>query len=182
MLDPAILQSLDAPLPPQVPTIVHERVWQSSLAQQAERIGRRMADSFEADAQKWIGTIERRMKEAEAFKLGGAASPEERRQFAATIEDFEAYGEMRAKEAARLAKQIRRDVKAIFKIDPSLAAIYRSTGERLIAIDKRIIAVILDFALFLRASLAEFDPDSRGGPTFSNGADLAKHLESLLAA
>jgi hypothetical protein len=85
-------------------------------------------------------------------------------------------------QGARLVKRLRRDVKALFRIDPSLGAAARLIGDRLVTTEKRIVQGLLDYALFLRAVRAEGDPASRGGPTFHDVEDLARHLNDLAAA
>lgn len=182
MLDPAILQHLEAPMPPQVPTIVHERVWQTTAAEQAERLGRRLIDSFKTSAQGYINDVNRLMKEMEVLQPEAPGDEDIMRRMNRLVDDVETYAELRAKDSARLAKRINRDVKAMFKQDPSVAAVQRSFGAEIIATEKRMISTLLDFALFLRTCRAQFDAESRGGKTFDSESDLSEYLSGLLAA
>ncbi|MEN3238901.1 hypothetical protein PUR29_36310 [Methylobacterium ajmalii] len=182
MIDPAILLTLQVPFPPEQPTLVEERVLQSTVGAQAERIGRRLADSFDASADAWIGAMERARLSAEHAKVSSVAAEEDIQTLDSLIADFEAMADIRAKRGARAQRQITRDVKATFKVDPSLAAARRAFGARITATEKRVIEALLEYALFLRAVRAEINPASRGGQTFETMDDLERALASLGAA
>lgn len=181
MLDPAIIESLHIPFPPERPAMVEEQVLRSAAAEQAARIGRRLADSFDTAADTWIATMERARRSAEGATIE-SESPADLRTLSATIDDFEAVAEMRAKHGARLQKRIAREVKAVFQSDPSLAAAHRAFGGRIVTTEKRIVDALLDYALFLRAVRAEIDPLARSGPTFDTSDGLANYLSGLGAA
>ena len=53
MFDPAILLSLEAPMPPQMPAMVIEQTWRSADGDRVEWVGRRYADAFDATADAW---------------------------------------------------------------------------------------------------------------------------------
>ena len=184
MLDPAILHSLEARFPPEQPAIVEERVWQSVAGDQAERIGRRIADSFEAAANEWIAVMERGRERIGDVQI--QINPEtlavDLAVFDRLVEDFEALADLRARRAAREERRHKRSVKASFASDPSVGAARRAFGQRIVAVEKRVIEALLDYALFLRAIRSEIDPRARGGPTFSSTADLQRHLAGLGAA
>lgn len=182
MLDPAILLSLQVPLPPEQPVLVQERMLQSAAGAQADRIGRRLADSFEAAADEWLASMERARVSVEHAKVESQAVEEDLRTLTSTIEDFEAVASIRAKRGASLQRKMAREVKAAFKVDPSVAAARRAFGGRIVATEKKVVDALLDYALFLRAVRADINPASRGGRTFDNAADLERQLASLGAA
>lgn len=182
MLDPAILHSLQARFPPEQPAIVEEQVWRSVAGEQAERIGRRMADSFDKAADEWIASMDRARLDAEHARIESAAAAEDIALLTGVIDDFEAMADLRARRGAKLERRLRREVKAAFRGDPSVAAAKRAFGQRLVATEKRVIDALLDYALFLRAIRTEIDPGARGGPTFDSSQDLERHLTSLGAA
>ncbi|GJE70286.1 hypothetical protein [Methylorubrum podarium] len=181
MLDPAIIESLHIPFPPERPALVEEQVLRRAAAEQALRIGRRLADGFDAAANSWIATMERARRSVEGATIE-SRSAEDLRLLSATIDDFETVAEMRAKQGARLQKRIAREVKTAFRTDPSLAAAHRAFGGRIVATEKRIVDALLDYALFLRAVRADIDPAARGGRTFETTDDLAGYLAGLGAA
>ncbi|MEH3120256.1 MAG: hypothetical protein PGN25_22415 [Methylorubrum populi] len=181
MLDPVVLESLHIPFPPERPVLVEEQVLRSAATEQAARIGRRLADGFDAAADAWIATMERAHRSVEHATIE-SASPADLRTLSATIDDFETVAEMRAKHGARLQKRIAREVKPVFQTDPSLAAAHRAFGGRIVATEKRIVDALLDYALFLRAVRAEIDSSTRGGPTFETSDSLARYLAGLGAA
>ncbi|UYW26082.1 hypothetical protein [Methylorubrum extorquens] len=178
MLDPAVIESLRIPFPPERPMLVEEQVLRSAAAEQALRIGRRLADGFDAAADSWIATMERVRRSVEGAPIEGQ-SPDDLQLLSATIDDFETVAEMRAKHGARLQKRIAREVKTAFQTDPSLAAAHRAFGGRIVATEKRIVDALLDYALFLRAVRAEIDPAARGGRVFEATDDLARYLASV---
>ncbi|KQT50294.1 hypothetical protein ASG52_25745 [Methylobacterium sp. Leaf456] len=59
MPDPALLPDTELRFPPERPAIAIERNWQSFAATQADRIGRRLNDSFDKVADDWIESINR---------------------------------------------------------------------------------------------------------------------------
>jgi hypothetical protein len=181
MLDPAIAESLHIPFPPERPMLVEEQVLRSAAAEQAIRIGRRLADGFDAAADVWIATMERARRSVEAATIVSHAS-DDLQTLSATIDDFETVAEMRAKQGGRLQKRIAREVRATFQSDPSLAAAHRAFGGRIVATERRIVDALLDYALFLRAVRADIDPAARGGRTFETTDDLAGYLVGIGAA
>jgi hypothetical protein len=182
MLDPAILSALEARMPPSPPPIAEERMWQSPAGAAAERVGSKLAAAFQAQADAWMAELDETKRQFESLPVPGPMTEWERAQLTDLVEEYEAHADFRAKHSARLAKRIRKEVKAYFKTDPSLGAAARAVGDKLIATDKRIVEGLLDYALFLRALRAEGDPASRGGPVFDDAAALAKHLDTLAAA
>ena len=75
-----------------------------------------------------------------------------------------------------------REAKAYFALDPSLGAVYRDMGARLIAIDDRVLKGLTDYALFLRGVRAERDPAPRGIRRFTNAKSLLADLKKRAAA
>ena len=78
------------------------------------------------------------------------AVDEDLRTLTTVIEDFEAVAAIRAKRSARRQRQVAREVKATFKVDPSVAAARRAFGGRIVATEKKVVDALLDYALFLR--------------------------------
>lgn len=93
MLDPAILESLHIPFPPERPALVEDQVLRSAAAEQAARIGRRLADGFDAAADSWIATMERARRSVESATIE-SESPADLQTLSATIDDFETVAEM----------------------------------------------------------------------------------------
>lgn len=178
MLDPAIIQM---PLPPEMPQIAIERVWVSSVAEQAKRRADRLIREFEAQLGTWKATIDQLKTTTLVQAPTAHFTQEERAEIDQLIQDFEAHAEQRATVNARMAKRAARDVKRQSATDPSLAAVTRTFKDRLVVLDREIIDAVLDYALFLRAFRSDRIPDSRGGRTFEDPADLARYLDSELA-
>ncbi|MCJ2074061.1 hypothetical protein MKK68_00040 [Methylobacterium sp. E-016] len=168
-------------MPPQPPVMVQERVWQSPGGAAQQRLAQRLADDYDARATAWLARMDNVKAEAEEISSLGLASPDDLATMDNIIEEYEAHADVRALFSSRLVKRIRREVKAMFEIDPSVAAAARDGGNRLIATDKKIVEALLDYALFLRALRAEGSGEAHGGPTFDNADDLQRHLDSLAA-
>lgn len=181
MVDPAILLSLEALTPPQPPVTVQERVWLSPLGSAAQRVSQRLVDDYRAKVAAWSQQLGAFKAQIEAIHPAAPESAETLTILDRLIEDYEAHADIRALLSGRLAKRVRRDVKALFKIDPSLGAVCRSVGDTLVATDKAIVKELLDFALVLRALRAEASGEDRGGPTFDDPDALRKHLDDLAA-
>lgn len=181
MIDLALLQLLEPPLPPELPQLAVERVWLSSAAEQAKR----SADRLVRDCEERIAGWKRKISDLKTAIASQAPaqmlSEGERAQFDHLIAEFEAYAETRAEQASRLEKRSRRDVKKQFKIDPSLASVTRTFSGRLLELDREVIEEILDYALFLRAFRSERISESRGGRTFADAGDLGRYLAAELA-
>lgn len=180
MFDPALLSALEMPAPPSPPAMVEERLWLSPVGERAQRLADRNAAGYEEYARLWKARVET-LRAQSAVLPSTPFSAEERAKFDALIDDCEAAAEDRAVASARMAKRIARDTKRDFARDPSLGAVRRAFGEKLLRIDQEVIESILDYALFLRAFRAERVPESRGGPTFGDAAELSRFLDSQLA-
>lgn len=181
MLDPAIIQALQAPLPPEMPQIAIERVWVSSVAEQAKRQADRLLREFEAQLGTWRVKVDHLKTATLAQTSTALFTPDEQAEIDQLIQDIEDHAEQRATVNARMAKRATRDVKRQFATDPLLAAVTRAFKDRLMTLDREIIDAMLDYALFLRAFRSDRIPDSRGGRTFDDPADLARYLDSELA-
>lgn len=182
MLDSVVLLSLEGHMPPQPPAVAEERVFQSGAGAVAERLGRKLTAAYDVQADQWLERLDRIKAELELRPTSGLGSPAQLSHISALIDEYETHAELRATGTARLEKRVRRDVKALFKVDPSIGAALRDVGQRLNRTDRRIVEALLDYALFLRAIRAEADPESRGGPVFDDPAALARHLDSLADA
>lgn len=181
MIDPALLQLLQPPLPPELPRIAIERVWLSSAAEQAKR----SADHLIRDSEERLAAWKRRVAELKSSIALNAPtemlSSDERSQFDDLIADFEVAAEKQAIQAARLEKRAKRDTKRQFQIDPSLAAVTRDFGNSLLAMSREIIEETLDYALFLRAFRSERVPEARGGRAFDVADELERYLDAELS-
>lgn len=182
MPDPALLHALQTRFPPEQPAYVEERVWQSVAGAQAERIGRRAADSFEKMADEWVAHVEAMRLEAEGLTFETDDPAGDLQVIAEIIADFEAMADLRAIRSSKTIRQMEKRARAAFKVDPSVGAARREFARRMAAIEQRLIDALLEHALLLRAVRAQMDPASRGGPVFDNPDDLAKHLAGLGAA
>ena len=178
MLDPAIIQM---PLPPEMPQIAIERIWVSSVAEQAKRQADRLIQEFESQLATWRTTVDRLKTATLAQAPTADFTLDERAEVDQLVQDFEAHAEQRAMVNARMAKRAARDVKRQSATDPSLAAVTRTFKDRLVALDREIIDAVLDYALFLRAFRSDRIPQARGGQTFDDPVDLARYLDSELA-
>lgn len=181
MLDPAILLSLEALTPPQPPVTVQERAWLSPLGIAVQRVSQRLVSAYGTKAEEWSRQLDAFKAQLEFFKLEAPESMEILAALDRLIEEYKAHAESRAALSRRLNKQVRRDVKELFKIDPSLGAAGRTIGDALIATEKRIVEDLLDFALVLRAVWAEASGEDRGGQTFGDAETLKRHLDALAA-
>jgi hypothetical protein len=182
MLDPAIIAALDMPSPPGRPQIVEERVWKSPRAAEFERYAKRQVASFQQYAALWLERIRAKKAHLETMSLPSPMPPEYLAALSAGIMDREEEAEDRALQVVRLRKRIDRDVKRMFAIDPAVAAVMRTTGQQLTAVDERIVEGLLDLALYFRALRAEGDPSSREGEVFDDPKALQRHLESIISA
>ena len=180
MFDPALLQTLEMPLPPAPPMSGYERPWQTRQAEQVQKLADRLAAAYENYVRDWRSRVDAVRQASTAIPLS-PFTLEEARQLDELIEEVEQFAESKAIVSARLAKRVARDVKRQFQTDASLAAVTRSLGSRISAADQEIIEEVLDYALFLRAFRAERSPLARGGRTFGDLADLARYLDSTLA-
>ncbi|MBK3406304.1 hypothetical protein H0176_23460 [Methylorubrum populi] len=182
MIDPGILVSLDAQMPPALPAMVVERQWRTDAGDSAEKLGQKYVRAYDEHAISWIANLSAFKAKIEAADITGFATAEQIQQLGRIIEQYELIAETRAKMSARLKKSAGRQARAAFRTDPSIAAAYRQTAQQLLAIDRRIEEELLDYALFLRAIRTKADPRSRGGPTYDNLDDLSRHLDDLAAA
>ena len=181
MLDPAILDSLQTPVPPTPPAIIEQRDWLSPSAERAKRLALRMVEEHEHNMARWVEHIRRTRREIEA-----AAAQADPALFAAEvgrhIEDVEYQAELRAISAARFVKRSARLTKIWFSRDPALGAISRSLADRLIAAERMAVDELLEQALYLRAFRSERDPDARGGPVFDDPGEMERYLRGAVAA
>ena len=183
MFDPAILLALqNIPMPPERPQVAIEQSWLSNVAAQAERRGKISADSYQNFATGWVAEVHKIMAEIDILRAAGAFDRDAlARVLSLAIDDLESDAETRAISNARLEKKINRTVKPVFQDDPSLAAVLRSFGERLLATEKHIIDEMLEFSLFLRATRSELLPNIKSSAVFQNPGDLEAHLTAELA-
>lgn len=181
MIDPAILHSLEPPMPPTRPEIVEEREWLSPVAEKAKRLAYRLVEDYERDIAGWLDRLRRNQQELELV-----APHPDRHEFSEQakrlIEDIEYQAERRAVSAARFSKRAKKFNKHWFSVDPSLGAVHRSFVSRIADAEQTAIDGLLEHALFLRALRAEQDPDARGGPVFDNPDDLGSYLRDLVAS
>ena len=174
MFDPAILLALqNFPMPPGRPQAAIEQSWLSNVAAQAERRGRISADSYQNFAIGWAAKVHKIRAEIDILRAAGDFDRDAfARVLSLAIGDLESDAEVRTKSNARLEKKINRTVKPVFQDDPSLAAVVRSYGERLLATEKHIIDEMLEFSLFLRATRSEVLPNVKSSAVFQNPDDL----------
>ena len=126
---------------------------------------RLMADA-EAKVGEWQNHVDRAMaKIAGAPKPYGPAAIQYGENAIALLED---YAETLARDVVRLEKRIRRDVKSQFATDPSLGAVTRSFGQKIVALERRKIEALLDMALFIRADVALASADNKAGEMFDD--------------
>ncbi len=104
--------------------------------------------------------------------------------FVPQAEQLVAFLEQRAEEfaaqGARAEKAYRRDIKRAFQISPAAGVQHRQLAERLMAAAKRNLEEQLDFALFMRAQLAEAR-SAEIVATFEDPDELAAFLDRLTA-
>lgn len=179
MLDPAILLSLDARMPPEPPTMVQERIALDAAGEALTRIGTRMADTFDADAARYIEAMAEMPRRIDRSEASGPASPKEIARLAQAIADLERVADLRARRSAKLQRGVERQARAEAKASPSVALARRKVAARIIATDKRLIEAVLDYAMFIRAMKSEMDPAARDAPTYSDTDSLRDHLARL---
>ena len=181
MIDPTILLLLaNPPMPPEPPRMAQEAMLLSKGAENIQRKAAQLQASFEAYADNWrkkLAGIKTAVTNSPA--TGWTASD------LITIEkivgDVEEEAELRAKSLGAAQKRHRRKYKQLFADDPSVGAVVNTSAIRLMAIEENIIENLLDYALFLRAFIAERRSESHGGPVFDRAEDLAAHLDRVLA-
>lgn len=174
------LAFMEASLPPEIPRIVEERQWLSALGHRAARRTMAVADGYQAMADAWIARLQRLQDSLSASAAQDAAAGD-LDALTEAIERTEHFAERRAGWRRSFEKRSRRALKRTFSFDPSLAAVERAFITRLLSIDDLIIEAMLEHALFLRAIRAEFDPNARGGPTFSDPQEMQRYVEEALA-
>lgn len=182
MLAPAF-SALDVPLPPEIPRIVEEPQWLSRLGVKAEELTRARGDQYENVTADWLirlHDLQRTWQE----NLGDLPPPTEQEadDLAGLIEQAELVADHRVRRRAALLKRGGSSIERLLDVDPGVAAVHRAFNDRLVAIEDRIIEAVLDHALFLRAIRADLSGEARGGPTFSDPADLRRYLKDVLAA
>lgn len=180
MLDPAILDALDRALPPQPPMAAIVENWVSPAGTAARGLTQRLTGEYDKLADEWLQKMDKVRADIHAVDFP-PSSAAELANLDERIAEFEGHAEMRATQSARSDKRLRREVKTLFKVDPSVGAAAREYADRLLATDRRIVEALLDWALILRAIRAEGSGEARGGPVFDNADDLAKHLDALAA-
>ncbi|WP_342162145.1 hypothetical protein [Methylobacterium sp. SD21] len=180
MIDPAILLSLDARMPPEPPTmVVEERIALDALGEEFLRIGMRLADTFDADAERYIEAMQVMPRQLDGAKASGVGSADEIAKFTQAISDLERVADMRVRRAGKAKKTVERQAKVDAKHSPSLALARRKVAARVFATDQRLIEALLDYTTFIRALRSEIDPANQGAPTFSDAASLRDHLARL---
>lgn len=182
MLDFALLKALEMPLPPEMPRMVEERVLLSDAGVRAQKLADRIVAQYEADTSRWLGTIDTVVSAYSRVPRDDKATAELMETFAGDIAEIESMAEYRADQRVRFAKRGQRDTKRWFKLDPSLGAVSRSVVSRLLAADDKVIAGLLDFALFLRAARAQHNPEPEVSPVFDNPKDMLQSLRAAVAA
>ena len=182
MLAP-VLSTLDVPLPPEIPRIVEERQWLSRLGDKADQLMRARGDQYAIVAADWLDTL-RELQKTWQEDLGDLPplTGQEADDLARIVEQAELVADHRLRRRAALLKHGASLSKRLADIDPGLAATCRAFNGRLLEIEDRIIEAVLDHALFLRAIRAHLSGEARGGPTFSDPADLGRYLKNVLAA
>lgn len=182
MFDAAILEHLQAPLPPEPPPVVIEEVWKSEPAKQVERMAQRELVNYKAYVADWMAKIDRIQTGFESAVFPVPVPEQVLSEMDDLLADFEATADRKAVLAARAVKRRQRETRAVFKIDPSAGAVFRSVDQEFARLDRAIVERLLDYALFIRAVRAAAQPDAGTGPVFDNVHDLERHLEGLIAA
>jgi hypothetical protein len=181
-MDPAIIAALRYPMPPAMPVIFEERIWQSTIAAEFERRAKQYIDSYAHYAADWSRRID---SVREAFPLKELDDLSKNGGFellGRLAKEIEETAEDRGKIIGRVQKKSRRLVKDAFARDPSLGATLRSACNAIVEIEEGIIENLLDFALWVRGVRAMIDPDAKGGPVFGDAEELARYLDRETAA
>lgn len=173
VLDVVPIDKFDIPLPPARPIAVEERMFLSKVADRQQRLGDYLLNDARSKFDGW-------KKQLANLKtsLDGWTGDTTTLDIAAALESAEkaeAIAETIAIDTARLEKRIRKDVKQQFKSDPSLGAVTRAFGGRLLALEREKIDTLLDAALFIRSWAA--DHSERGEmQSFDDPAALMRAL------
>lgn len=83
-----------------------------------------------------------------------------------------------AKELRRQVRKNRKLVQRAFRTSPQRGAVMRELAEALEAILLRRYDEKLDFSAFVRALIAEYDPEARKGPVFDSIEELDSYLKA----
>lgn len=182
MLDFTIVDTLASLTPPTRPEMVIEERYEPPQIQAVRRMAERRLAVYRDVINQWIASLDRAREMVERVVDQSDLTSTDYAQITDLIEEWEADAELRANSVRRFAKKVERDAKRLFAIDPALGAAVRAVGQQLIEEDKRAIEAQLDYALFMRAFRAEFDPETRGGPVFNDPDDLEAYLRQATAA
>jgi len=181
VLDPAILYLLvNPPMPPEPPRMAQEAMLLSEGAENIQRKAAQLQASFETYADDWRKKLAG-IKTAANSTPGTGWTASDLSNLETIVGDVEEEAERRGKSLGAAQKRHRRKYRQIFADDPSVGAVVNTSATRLMAIEQNIIENLLDYALFLRAFIAERRADSRGGSVFDNAEELASHLDRALA-
>ncbi|MEZ2408993.1 hypothetical protein AB6806_19465 [Bosea sp. RCC_152_1] len=158
MLDVVPIDKFDIPLPPARPIAFEERMFLSKVADRQQKLGEYLLNDARAKSEAWKSQIAQLMSTLDSWI--GPVTAEDLAASMESAEKAEEIAETIAIATARLEKRIRRDVKRQFENDPSLGAVTRAFGGRLLTLEREKIDALLETALFFRAWAA--DHDDRG--------------------
>lgn len=176
-MDPtALLFLMELPNPPTRPPVVEERLALSKTGEKIQKIAERSVRGFQTYIEDWS----RRLVEAKAkydslplVSLGQADAA----RLDELVEELEGLADARAREIAQFKKRIARDLKRFGRVrDPSVSAVMRDTARKLLVLDERVLAELLDYALFVRAVRAERTPDNGPLHQFSDASEMRGFL------
>lgn len=180
MFDPAILLSLQAQMPPQIPFFAQEKVKSSSASEDPVALVRSIAAQHKYESEQWLATMNATRARIELIDTPERATEEGLQKVTSYIKILEDEADGRAVEIARLKRRISRDMKNSRVKDPVAREALAYGGRLLVETEEKIVGELLDYSLFLRAVRADLDPKSRGGKVFDDPDALEKYLDSLI--
>jgi hypothetical protein len=177
-LDPTVIDLLGH-LAWRPPSIVREAALLPNAIETFRESQLAQIKEVERQLEKWIAIGRTKRERFWRLVEGNKASARSLAHLATLIESFERNRLEDAKDLGRLRKAYRRDQQQAAKLSRDAAAVLKEADSRFLAARERELQERLDFALFLRACCAELDPDSRGGKTFDDAADLRGYLSAI---
>lgn len=182
MLDPAIIDAMGHVEAFRAPAIVRDVRDVTGEIEVFRATELKVLERDERATDEWIAQGVKMRDDLWAICV---AKPDHTRLTVDRIRQVSSLAEMTAhkegREFLRMVKKHRRLVKQAFDAAPQRGAVMRELTDRLQALMHRRYEEKLDFAAFLRALAAEYDPAARGGTTLSDPEAIDAFLRAAAA-
>lgn len=182
MFDPAIIDAMSHALAFRAPAIIRDV---SDVTGEIEVFRATEIRGLERDERATEEWIKHGRELRDALWSNCAARPDKALAslpgFRTVLELTEATCRDDGKALRRAARAHKKLVTRAFRTSPQRGAVMRELTERLLALLDRRYEEKLDFATFIRALIAEYDPAARGGPIFEDVDSLDRFLRAASA-